>query len=95
MPVIKRWRNPVTNVKRSVPRRPIWRTRNLLRCKPFGLRRYGRPAWLVAAELLFEPRDLWIGVYWTVPEGSWPQRIDLYICPLPTLVLKVVLRGNA
>lgn len=36
--------------------------------------------------LVFEPRDLWVGVYWTCEDG----KLLLYICPLPTLVWKVV-----
>jgi hypothetical protein len=75
-------------------RAPVWRQkRNLLRCRPFGLRQLGRPSWLVHVELLFEPRDLWVGVYWNVPEGGWRRRVDLYVCLLPTLVWKVMLRG--
>lgn len=36
--------------------------------------------------LVFEPRDLWIGLYWTRDGGQFV----FYICLLPTLVLKVV-----
>ena len=36
--------------------------------------------------LVFEPRDLWIGVYWTRED----EKLLLYICLLPTLVWKVV-----
>lgn len=38
-----------------------------------------RPTW----EVRFEPRDLWVGVF-------WDRRLDgfhVYVCPLPTLVI--------
>lgn len=33
----------------------------------------------------FEPRDLWVGVYWKKPL----RRLHLYICLIPTLVIHV------
>lgn len=36
----------------------------------------------------FQPRDLWIGVYWK----TWPQAIALYVCPLPTVGLYVYIQ---
>jgi hypothetical protein len=32
----------------------------------------------------FEPRDVWVGIYWNWPG---PVRFDLYICLLPMLPL--------
>jgi hypothetical protein len=37
----------------------------------------------VETRFLFEPRDLWIGVYWK----TWPQAIAFYVCLLPTVPL--------
>ena len=41
---------------------------------------------------VFEPRYLWIGVYWTntwdYPEGEW-RAFDLYLCFLPTLPIRL------
>lgn len=41
------------------------------------------------AELMFEPRDLWVGLYWTL--GS-PWHREYYLCLIPTVVLRVDLR---
>jgi len=50
--------------------------------------------------LKFEPRDMWIGIYWTCerhfvefPTNSYApaqtvQELTLYVCPLPMLLLK-------
>ncbi len=76
--------------------KPPWERRLIrqtIRCRPFGLRRTGRPSFLIAARVMVEPRDLWIGVYWTIPDSRWPRRIEVYVCPLPTLVLHVTYRG--
>jgi hypothetical protein len=38
--------------------------------------------------LQFEPRDLWIGVYWsqvTHPDHSWMYRRRIYVCIVPML----------
>lgn len=46
------------------------------------------------AKFMFEPRDLWIGVYWDrrcLPLELKPVLV-LYICFIPTLVLRLVLR---
>lgn len=50
-----------------------------------------RPVRLWAA-LIFEPRDLWLGARWTRPEVGWAHALDIYVCVLPTLPLKVMLR---
>lgn len=34
--------------------------------------------------LKFEPRDLWIGLYWTI-ERSYSSRMMVYLCIVPTL----------
>ena len=48
--------------------------------------------WFVA-EIKFEPRDLWVGVFWDwreTKEWGWPNEFHIYACALPTLVLHVV-----
>jgi hypothetical protein len=42
--------------------------------------------------LLFEPRDLWVGVYWDRIYEVYEQGYDLYICLLPMLPIKVSCR---
>lgn len=44
----------------------------------------------VKLELLFEPRDLWIGLYW----DRRPDELRLYFCLVPTLVVLVRLSRN-
>lgn len=42
-------------------------------------------------DFLFEPRDLWIGVYWTVRDE---RLLLVYICLVPTLVIRLsIVRG--
>ncbi|KKL11315.1 hypothetical protein LCGC14_2547020 [marine sediment metagenome] len=46
-------------------------------------------AWqFVRQQFEFEPRDLWVGVYWDKHEGTIIQcdELDIYVCLLPTLV---------
>lgn len=40
--------------------------------------------------LFFEPRDIWIGVYWK----RYPKALDIYICLLPCLPINVYLQWN-
>ena len=37
----------------------------------------------------FEPRDLWIGVYWRRYKEGGRRFLELYICILPTLPLHI------
>ncbi len=37
--------------------------------------------------LIFEPRDLWVGLYWDRRPGG----LHLYFCPFPMLVVLLVL----
>lgn len=41
--------------------------------------------------LAFEPRDLWLGVYWKRDtEGSgWQEHLTFYVCLLPMLPLVI------
>ena len=34
-------------------------------------------------EMKWEPRDLWVGVFW----DRRPNGLHIYVCPLPTLLL--------
>jgi hypothetical protein len=42
-------------------------------------------------ELLFEPRDLRIGLYWIREDGFVNPRITLYLCLIPCLLIKLSL----
>jgi hypothetical protein len=48
------------------------------------------------ATLMFEPRDLWVGVFW---DRRWlplvnkdRQALVVYICLIPSIVLRLVFR---
>ena len=49
------------------------------------------------AQLIFEPRDLWLGVYWDRPMplemgyGFLMRTLHIYICVVPCLPLKITL----
>jgi hypothetical protein len=43
--------------------------------------------WAVA--LLWEPRDLWVGVYWNTWWECGEQWVDLYVCPVPLLPIRI------
>jgi hypothetical protein len=46
-------------------------------------------------EWLFEPRDLWVGLYWARPDVNWSHGVDIYVCIIPCLPLKVMWRRRA
>jgi hypothetical protein len=47
----------------------------------------------IAARLRFEPRDLWVGVYWNRTGGVYGScYLDVYICVIPMLPLRLVFR---
>lgn len=39
-------------------------------------------------QLMFEPRDLWLGIYWTPS----PDRLEVYLCIVPMFPLKLTAR---
>lgn len=43
---------------------------------------------ILSAGIIFEPRDLWIGIYWT-RKASW---LWIYVCLVPCLPLRLVLK---
>jgi hypothetical protein len=48
--------------------------------------------------LKFEPRDLWVGVYWNVTGAQelpnpLKRRIDVYICLVPMLPIHIRWQG--
>ena len=50
---------------------------------------------IVGLRIMLEPRDVWVGCYWTYAERSYgvPLR-HIYLCPLPFLVFKLTLVGG-
>jgi hypothetical protein len=43
--------------------------------------------------VLWEPRDVWIGVYWDRPKGTgWSWALDVYVCLFPCVPLKIAAR---
>lgn len=48
--------------------------------------------------IYFEPRDIWVGVYWTTrwetdnPHDGAERWLDVYICVLPCLPVRVTTR---
>lgn len=50
----------------------------------------------IQARCKFEPRDLWIGLFWDTQESIAHKTLDLYFCVLPTLLIhfKVLLASE-
>jgi len=48
----------------------------------------------VGAKVLFEPRDLWVGVYWDAHKspGAFARSLTVYVCVVPMLPVKVSVR---
>lgn len=45
-------------------------------------------------KIMFEPRDLWIGLYWNVKQIVAGDFIHFYICPIPMLVFHIYQTTN-
>lgn len=46
--------------------------------------------------LLWEPRDLWVGVYWTTAEDARHRYLAVYVCVVPLLPVRFTFRiGDA
>ena len=42
------------------------------------------------AFLLWEPRDLWVGIYWNKVRAEYGHaRLDVYVCVLPMLPIRL------
>jgi hypothetical protein len=37
----------------------------------------------------FEPRDIWVGLYWNVEGSPWPRCWHFYICLLPCCLIHI------
>lgn len=44
-------------------------------------------SWRVVAQLQWEPRDLWIGLFWRLSDGV----LHVYICVVPLVPLHVTI----
>lgn len=43
----------------------------------------------VQVRWLFEPRDLWVGVYWDIGSKAMYSKLSVYICLLPMLPIRI------
>lgn len=39
--------------------------------------------------IYFEPRDLWVGLYWNLTRGSGANELNVYVCLLPCLPIRL------
>lgn len=46
--------------------------------------------WFAGADFLFEPRDVWIGLYWK----RYPKAMEMYWCILPCVPLRVYIQWD-
>lgn len=47
----------------------------------------------VAWSIKFEPRDIWLGVYWDMTrEMRGMRHLDIYICLIPMLPLRLMFK---
>jgi len=46
--------------------------------------------WGLSGSLIFEPRDLWIGIYWDGKKlGEYDRELTIYVCLLPCLPIRL------
>ena len=56
--------------------------------------------WSPWVTLMFEPRDVWVGLYWTTEEAhrqhgvSYPRLLLLYICLIPMFPIRISLQRS-
>lgn len=56
----------------------------------FGpINRNGRGPFRVHASLLFEPRDLWVGVYWDTYWETGRKKLTVYLTVVPMLPIRI------
>lgn len=42
----------------------------------------------------WEPRDIWVGVYWNHERRSRMYRFDVYVCLVPFFPIRLTWRGS-
>ena len=76
------WGGPLRWKNRLVLTRFAWQKRA-------GSLDGGSPLYEVSVSIVFEPRDLWVGIYWT-PSGY--GKLLIYLCLIPCLPLRFHLK---
>ncbi len=41
-------------------------------------------------QVIFEPRDIWVGVYWK----RWPKAVEFYVCLVPMVPLRIYVQWH-
>lgn len=68
------------------------RIRQALRGNPWHFCAYdSETGRLRHASIAWEPRDLWVGCYWTAAKyARFDERVkSIFLCPVPTLVIRL------
>lgn len=61
-----------------------------MRQRDSGMTQFIRGRWLWQIEALFEPRDIWVGVYWK----RYPKALEFYLCVLPLLPIRIYVQAT-
>jgi hypothetical protein len=48
----------------------------------------------MSINIKFEPKDIWIGIYWTTHNWVYEKELDLYICIIPMLPIKIAIKKS-